>query len=268
MESKSDSTLRSRVGRMLEKQHARVLGEEPTSWLSMSRAALRRWRRSVVEVDGIKLKMSPSLSVYMTSRLGTGFHSRPERRLVLPELQKGDRVMELGGGVGHLATRCALIVGSDNVTVFEGNPELRPVMQDNFEVNGVNPTAHFCILGEEAGETAFYVGRHFWNSSARRQHQHNSELRVPVEPFNDVVRTISPTVLIVDIEGGEVDLFRYADLSMVKKLMVEFHPNVTTESERKEMLARIEESGFELKRKDGHCHLFHRTQEVDAHDGA
>lgn len=268
MESENDSTLRSRISRMLEKQHTRIFGQEPTSWLNMSRAALRRWQHSVVEVDGIKLKMSPTLSVYMNSRLGTGFHSRPERRLILPELEQGDRVMELGGGVGHLATRCALIVGSDNVTVFEGNPDLRSVMQDNFELNGVNPTAHFCILGEEAGETAFYVGKHFWNSSARRQQQHNSELSVPVEPFNDVVQTINPTVLIVDIEGGEVDLFRYADISMVNKLMVEFHPNVTTESERQAMLARIRESGFELKRKDGHCYLFHRPQEVSAYNDA
>lgn len=49
---------------------------------------------------------------------------------------------------------------------------------------------------------------------------------VPVFSFNAVVERIRPTLIICDIEGGEIELFEHANLTGVQKVMVEIHQSV------------------------------------------
>lgn len=249
----------------LQRFEIRVLSDKPWSWVNMTKASIARLFGAVMEDDGVKLKMDRTLSVYMTSVLGNGFHEREERLLVLPELEESDRVMELGGGVGHLATRCALVIGSDRVTVFEANPALERVMRQNFALNNVSPTAHFCMLGRQEGEASFYTAKHFWASSALRQDTHRREVRVPVKAFNDVAATLKPSFLIVDIEGSEVELFQYAKIPFVRKLMVEFHPKSTSQEEIDLTYRRILAMGFIAKRKENNCYFFVRSVDGTPH---
>ena len=149
--------------RVLRKLKDNLLGNR--SALRAIPAVIHRYRGTAVEVDGVYLKMDRSLSNYMANVLRSGQHAKPERELILPALASDDVVMELGGGVGHLSTRCSKILGSDRVFTFEANPELEPLMRENFRLNGVRPTAEFCMLGHTEGCVAFYVNRDFWASS-------------------------------------------------------------------------------------------------------
>ncbi len=47
-----------------------------------------------------------------------------------------------------------------------------------------------------------------------------------VRSFNAEVESFRPTMVICDIEGGELDLFMHANLSGVKKVYMEIHQRV------------------------------------------
>lgn len=178
----------------------------------------------MVTIDGIRLRLHPSLSPRMIALISGGYHVLPERRLVLSVLEETDTVMELGGGIGMLSIACAQVTGSERVFSYEANPELEPLVAENYALNGVSPTMNFCILGETPGECRFNVSKDFWESSVHRTMDASHTVTVPVKAFNEEIARIRPTFLIIDIEGGEADLLRYADLEGVKKILLEVHP--------------------------------------------
>ncbi len=220
-----------------------------------------RYRQTVILDEGVLLRMDRGLSNKMVSLLRKGRHAWAERKLVIPALEENDVVMELGAGIGHLAIRCAKKIGSDRVSTFEANPHLRQLVYENFRLNSVSPRAEFCLLGKAEGTAEFHVGKHFWSSSTMRAPYHDRTIRVPVKPFNKMIKELNPTFVIIDIEGGEYELFQYADLRTVTKLMVEAHPKILGAEKVERMLRRINDLGLGLREKRGDCYLFYRTSD-------
>ena len=74
--------------------------------------------------------------------------------------------------------------------------------------------------------------------------------------INDKIRAIDPTFFVVDIEGGEQDLFDGLDFYNIKKIMLETHRSVIGDEETDRLLNRIESAGFEIAQKKGQCYVF------------
>lgn len=104
---------------------------------------------------------------------------------------------------------------------MEANPNLIEVIKLTHEINAVNVTVYEEVLGKNEGRTDFYLNRHFWASGI---HSSLGELiTVKTTPFQSRLDAIRPTMLVVDIEGGEENLFEDVDLTGVKKIMLELH---------------------------------------------
>ncbi|MEP3640289.1 MAG: methyltransferase [Paracoccaceae bacterium] len=86
---------------------------------------------------GIRLAVPNSLPEEMRKSLYKEQHELPELELILACLEPGDKVLEIGSGVGMIATTCASICGAENVTCYEPNPSTRDVIQRNFDLNGL-----------------------------------------------------------------------------------------------------------------------------------
>ncbi len=166
------------------------------------------------------------MSTFNVRKLLQGQHTRHERELLENILEPNDVVMELGGGIGMVAIACAKVTGSDRVYSYEANPELEPLTRDNYALNGVDPTLKICMLGCRIGGRTFYLEEHSSRSSAVVNAGRRA-IEVPVERFNDEVRRIRPSILVVDIQGGEDELVDFTDLSTVEKLLIEVHPDIT-----------------------------------------
>ena len=201
---------------------------------------------SVVTVEGIRMRIDPRMSPYQVQKLLCGRHTRHERHLVIPRLEPDDIVMELGGGIGMLATACALKIGGDRVHSYEANPFLESLIRDNYALNGVNPHLKMCMLGRTADTCTFYVSEHFARSSTYKleAQQETTACEVPVEPLNDEIQRIQPTVLIMDVQGSEGELLSFADLSSVRKLLVEMHPNILGISHVNALRRQLRNQGF------------------------
>ena len=194
---------------------------------------------SVFEDEGIRMRIDPRMAEENVRKLVAGEHTRQERTILAEILEPDDVVMELGGGIGMVAITCAKVVGSENVTVYEANPEIESLARDNYALNDVSPTLHICMMGLEAGSRTFHLSERFSRSYVFAETQGMRTVEVPVRPFGEEAARVRPSLLIVDIQGAEVEFLDYADLSSIRKLLIEFHPSMTGFGPIKSMRRRI-----------------------------
>lgn len=182
----------------------------------------------------------------------TEFHDYElaEWHIVTQRLRPDDIVMEIGTGMGFISTVCAKTVGSDKVYTFEANKLLEPVIRKVFQLNGVEPELNFCLLSHEEGQAEFYVAENFlYSSSTTPTNMTSDKVVVPKRLFNAEILRIKPTFLIVDIEGGEHDLFMSADLEPVQKILVEIHGSVMGTEKRRAIFDHFRTLGFAEDRR-------------------
>jgi len=113
-------------------------------------------------------------------------------------------------------------------------------------MNGVSPSLEICLLSDTEGDQSFYVEKDFWKSSLIRPGADAKEIKVSKCVLNEEIKRISPTFLIVDIEGGEYELFQYIDLHTIKKIAIELHTIYLGQEKVNEIKAILFEKGFQV----------------------
>ena len=150
-----------------------------------------------------------------------------ELELALAFLKSNDTVLELGSGIGFLTNELARLAHKGFVHSFEANPKMQIIANDTLRLNRTkNAKIYSGVLGETKGETAFYVHDDFELSSLIRGSSSNS-IEVSVTPIGEILRTINPSVIVVDIEGGEYELLQSPIILLtesVRVFIIEFHP--------------------------------------------
>ncbi len=226
----------------------------------------------VITVAGVRIPFVPSIITPLTETpLREGRYEAAERRALRSCLRPGDRVLELGGGIGFLSALAALTPGVRAVTTVEANPRLIPLIRETHRLNGLEGGKARVIKGAvtaDAGEDIdFFIRRHFRGSSldpnlgtfARSVKQQ----RIAIAPLLEKVR---PTVIVCDIEGGEDGLFDAADLSGVHHIVIELHPKAYGDDGMDRVLSAFATQGLfwdeALQPTPGNVVLLGRRQEV------
>lgn len=213
---------------------------------------LQNWHLSqwlptqIVEIAGMRIQIPAIASPVIRESLYSRTYEQAELELVKAHLQADDRVMEVGTGLGLLSSYCAKVVGNQQGFTFEANPALESAIRRNYALNQVNPHLEIQLVGEQTGTGRFYVGQNFWSSSILNRAQGARPIEVPICSFNQMIREINPTFLILDIEGGEYELVKYADFHQVKKLVIELHSWVLQPEQLQFVQDRLAWAGFEL----------------------
>jgi FkbM family methyltransferase len=210
-------------------------------------------------MDGIKLLIDERMARQNIEKVVRGQHTRHERAILRDELRLDDRLMELGGGIGTVAITASRIIGSENVLSFEANPTIEDLIRKNYALNDVSPTLKINLVGEEYGTQTFYVNERFSRSSMIKPEGESRPVPVPVVPFAEELARFKPTFLVVDIQGSEKDFLRYADLSSIRSLLIEFHPSMIgfNEIAKLRKLLRIKH-GYKEVRRTSNCYLYKR----------
>ncbi len=197
---------------------------------------------------GVKLpRRMPILSPKIRRAIEDGSYEQGEAAQIGAIIQEGERVLEIGVGIGFLST---LILKNPLVSAYlgvEANPALLPWIRKVFALNGVEGELLNCILDhhEGEGETDFYLREDFWASSLEKEPWgYESVARVPTRNFNDLLREFRPTLVVCDIEGGEGALFDSADLAGVKKIYLEIHQQVLGREGVRRLFMGMAEKGF------------------------
>ncbi len=214
-------------------------------WLRYQTRKLFRPR--TVTNQGLRIYLGDHAATSYARSIYRDSHEAEEREIVLRNLADDDTVLECGAGLGLVTILCCRKIGSDRVHTVEANPALESVLRKNFALNQVSPHLQIKMVALEEGENDFYVDDKFVTSSrfgseeevGRQQH------KVATVALQDLLDTIQPTFLIMDIEGAEVDLAdSRLDLSSLKKLCIEMHPQIVGNEAITRVVARLAEQGF------------------------
>lgn len=192
---------------------------------------------------------SEILSPKMRSVLESGKYEALEARHIPKIMKKGDRLLELGGGVGYISSLASKAAPLADVLVIEADPRLCGVISENHRLNGVsgavkNGVAAPPSVAQTQDRVSFYLRENFWGSSLSSDGKFVEELRVPCLDFQRLVDDFRPSIVICDIEGGETDLFPAIDLSSVDRIYLELHKSQTGLVEIRKLFNALGAQGF------------------------
>jgi FkbM family methyltransferase len=184
-----------------------------------------------------------------------GYYERRERGLVDAHIKPGDRVLEVGTAIGVVTMSAARIVGAKNVATFDANPDIVADAEQNFARNelgeidvqvGVLKNRKHYRPGERV---KFYVAERFWASRLNASPSGGGIIKtvdIPAFCLEEELKRTNANVMIVDIEGGEVDLLSEANLSQVRLIIMETHYWSVGERAIDAMIGSLIGSGFSI----------------------
>lgn len=195
---------------------------------------------------GVRLCVDhPVISPWMRARMSKGDYEEIEADLVASTIQSGERILEVGGGMGFMAAFASLQATDVASVVYEANPGLVPVAEHTKRLNNADFDFRNAMLGASAGTAQFHVHEAFWASSASHQSDDSTTIDVAVHDVSSVLAEQDFTMLVMDIEGGEIDLIPTMDLATVTRIVIETHPAVSGARAVSKMLKRLKQDfGF------------------------
>jgi FkbM family methyltransferase len=199
------------------------------------------------ELRGVRLKLAGDWATpLLRAAIYDGYYEAREAQILQSTMRPDDRVLEIGCGIGFLATIASQMAG-DQVYGYEANPAMVAVAQETLERNGATGTVTTGLMARNptADTATFYVHRDFWTSSLVPDPE-AAPISVPVLDFAREVSAHDASYLLVDIEGGETELLLGDIPPCVRKLCVECHPAVSRRSAVKAMLVSLLSGDFSL----------------------
>ncbi len=225
----------------------------------------------ILDVHGVALPLSSDeVSPVIWQALTDGSYEAKEARSVLKAIKPGDRVLELGSGIGIITS---IIAGIDDVKVwaFEANPSTAAlaerVLQANCRGNVVFSQG---LLTADAPSTyPFYVRKDLWMSSMdENQGPYEQRIEISSENIDAFIASHGITALVMDIEGAERDLLGRADLAGVERIFVELHDHLYGLAGVRDIMHALTAKGYayDPRGSRGPCVLFSRDDSPREYD--
>lgn len=198
-----------------------------------------------ITLDGIRISTEKeSLPRFVRSSLFKGTYESHERTLARALLRPGDRVLEIGTGIGVVSLLSASICGEGNVLSYEANPRLEEIIRKNYALNGLTPNLRMRAITTDGQPVTFFRSDNIVSSSTKDRGGHSETLTVASDPLDDVIAQHRPGVVIMDVEGAEIELLSGSNLDGVRHIVVEIHPHITGQEKITAMLMKLESTGF------------------------
>jgi FkbM family methyltransferase len=202
------------------------------------------------ECHGVKVPQSPLLTPTRTARINDARYEGHEIAGALAVINPGDRVLEMGAGLGLVGAIVAKKTSPAAVLSFEANPLLIPHIQALYDLNGLEDVISLhnqvIVSAPNSPDTLpFHIRSSFLGSSLiDRNKRVATRVDVPTVAYDAVRQSFQPNVLLMDIEGGELEFLRYASLDGLRAVVMEFHPEVYGKEGMRKCKSILERAGF------------------------
>ena len=195
----------------------------------------RAWTRLVppeqVRVGNVLIRIDPlAMPKSLIRAILRGDYELPERNAVVRILRTGDRVVEFGGGIGVVSMTAARIAGPGTVHVFEPQPVACDLIRQNARLNGLEINCSNVAVASQTGRRTFWSTSNIISSNlfgGRKDGKgQTSTVEVETIAIEEILKSHRPNVMIVDIEGAEVEVLGGCDLAGVEVIVIELHPHI------------------------------------------
>lgn len=228
---------------------------------------LHRHLRFSYTVGDVKIPGGLHISPTMHVIFSRGSYEGSEATILRETLDPGDRVLELGAGIGFISTICARIVTSGSVACIEANPAMIPVISKTHQLNGVKVSLLSGLVAKTSGVKELHTQVDFWSSSLHKRRRSEDEaiskgtrtIVVETMQLSDLLDRFQPTYLICDIEGAEIEVFEEVQLPLdLRHILLETHPHIVGEEATRRLRDYLERQGFGVRMQYGRVICYER----------
>lgn len=205
----------------------------------------------VATYHDVEVPEAPHLGPTMINNMAEGSYERREVQSALKFIQKGDKVVEMGAGAGIVGAVAAKNCAPARIVSFEANHKLIDHITALYKHNGLASRIEVrnkIVLSEPTPPKSvdFYIRGNFLGSGMTivKGMERAEKVSVPVVKWSTIKKQIKPTVLLMDIEGAELEFFRHADLSGIRVIIAELHRHIYHRPGMREIRDGIAAKGF------------------------
>ena len=201
------------------------------------------------KIDGLLFNFPPSPLKDIGKRFQT--YEAAERLMAKKYLSQDDIVLELGACIGVVScVTNAKLNFSNHHVVVEPNPRMIELLAKNKELNKANFLIEQCVISKEE-EIKFFLYDDYMSSSLIQRSNRKGQEEITVKGMSieqvSLKTNLKFNTLIMDIEGGELDIIKHSDLDSFHKLIIEYHPKVLSSQDRVLYESLLTEKQFVLK---------------------
>jgi FkbM family methyltransferase len=226
----------------------------------------------VLNVHGIHVPItSDEVSSVIWRALINESYEAKEARSVFKAVKPGDRVLELGSGIGIITSVIAKIADV-SVWAFEANPSTVALAHRVIEANKLDNVVlsqGILTAGPPCSQT-FYVRHDLWMSSMdKNQGPYETCIELPSTNIDDFITEHEINALVMDIEGAERDLLQRADLSGVERIFLELHDHLYGLAGVRDIMCALTSKGYSYdpRGSNGPCVLFAKDDGIRDYHG-
>ncbi|MEM9210825.1 MAG: FkbM family methyltransferase [Pseudomonadota bacterium] len=205
----------------------------------------------IADYFGVKVLSVPQLGPSMVNRIKDNRYEGREVELSKALFKPGDRIVEMGAGVGIVGAIAAKNTDPDAMVAFEPNESLHDSIRALYAHNGLAGVIDLrggVVLAEPdpPSTVPFFVRGNFLGSALElttgQRRAQKKEVRVT--PWAQLKSEFRPTALLMDIEGAEREFFRHADLDGIRVAVFEVHRAIYQRDGVQEIKRLLFDSGF------------------------
>jgi FkbM family methyltransferase len=219
----------------------------------------------VAVCHGIEVLNGPHLTRGMIAGMTAGRYEGDEIACGLAAIKPGARILEMGAGSGLVGAVLARNCAPQAMLSIEANPTLLPHINALYAHNGISglisvQNAVVLTAPDAPATTEFHVLRNFLSSALLPHEGKSQAVAVPVLRYGDLKASFPHDTIMMDIEGGELDFLRHADLSGVEVIIAEMHRYVFGRDGLRECRQLLKRAGLRLNPdlSKGNVNVFQR----------
>jgi hypothetical protein len=208
----------------------------------------RRAAVSTVTLHGIKIPLSPDeVSPVIWQAIVSGRYEAKEAKWVFKAVKSGDRVLELGSGIGVITSLMAT-VADVQIWAFEANPSTADLARRVIDLNttgNVSLSQGILTAGAPA-DHRFYVRKDLWMSSMDKdQGPYEREISLASANIDDFIA-------------------QKADLNGVERIFLELHDHLYGLAGIRDMTQALAAKGYAYDPRGsyGPCVLFSKDEAI------
>lgn len=222
---------------------------------------------TLLQTGGVTIPFDPEvISPAVLAAILEGRFEAREARRIGEIVEPGDRVLEIGAGIGFISTLLSRERRVASVLAVEANPRLMDYMTRLHQRNRVRKVRRLNVVlsnAEAPGTATFYVRRDFWMGSLLPgPNPYVDAVDVPTRNLSALLREEAISLIVADVEGAETFLFDGTDLSGVDRVFLEVHDHLTGLAGVGDVFRTLAGHGFvyDPRHSEGSVVLFRRLR--------